>query len=194
VKANYPGSVTSGETTGTLVNGAPPQPGIITVIMADYAAGKIQVQIDPVPGASSYRWYKDGVLQINTGTFAQIPITRKRCNVGYAIEVEALNGCSTFPKRYKGVSGPCDDLFNISPNPVSTDLTVSTDETKTQASEINGFDAVAIFDMQGNLKKYQKFNNTKRGSINVSGLNNGNYYIEIGSGKYKERKSLLIQK
>lgn len=194
VKANYPGTVTSLETTGTLVNGIPPQPGLITVIMADYAAGKIQVQIDPVPGATSYRWYKDGVLQLSTGEFAQIPITRNKCNVGYGIEVAAVNTCGASVKRYKGVYVGCDNLFNASPNPVSTDIIVSTDETKTQSIAVQGFDAVSIYDIQGNLKKIKRFNKSKQGSINVSDLKNGSYYIEISSGKYKERKQIVIQK
>src|SRR5690606_34320747 len=48
-----------------------PQPGPITFQLIDLTFGKIQATIEPVAGATSYNWYKNGVLH-NThhGTFA----------------------------------------------------------------------------------------------------------------------------
>jgi hypothetical protein len=170
-----------------------PQPGPITVVLVDYHIGRIQVQIDEVPGATSYNWYKDGVLQtIYHGTFAQIPITRNRCNVGYAIEVLAINACGTSARTYKGVYVPCDGGFKLSPNPTSNTVTVSVNENNESTN--SGFDEVKIYDQQSNLKIYRRFNKVTSATIDVGSLFNGIYVVEISSGDYKERQQLIVQK
>lgn len=82
----------------------------------------------------------------------------------------------------------------ISPNPASGDITVSSDNSKMSSAGNKTFDEVRIYDMQGNLKKHQKFDKVKSASINISMLTNGSYLIVISDGAYKERKQLLIQK
>lgn len=172
------------------------QPGPINVLLVDPYIGRIQVEVEPVLGATDYRWYKDGVLQtIYHSTFAQIPIKRNVCDVGYGITVTSTNVCGVSAATYKGVYvPPCNNYYMVSPNPAASDVSVSTDESKTQSASSETFDEVRIYDFQGTLKKYQKFNKVKTAMINISGLNNGNYFIEISDGTYKERHQLLIQK
>ncbi len=87
VKANYPGSYSSSEISSPLNYGAV-APGPISFPLIDKATGRIQALIDDVAGASSYNWYKNGVLVSNYhSTFAQIPISRTQCDIAYDISV-----------------------------------------------------------------------------------------------------------
>ncbi len=192
-------SACSGQITvpkDNIIVGSPP-PNDIEVTLVDPYIGRIQVLIDPpVPGATSYNWYKNGVLQ-NTyhGAFAQIPITRNVCDVWYDISCAAINACGTSTQTHKNVYvPPCGNSFMVSPNPATNSITISTSQTKTTSSKSNTFDEVRIFDLQGNLKKYQQYSQVNLASINISDLINGTYFIEITNGAYKERQQLIIQK
>lgn len=173
-----------------------PQPGPIEVILVDPFIGRIQVAIDPVPAATSYNWYKNNVMVATYhGVFAQIPITKNLCNIWYDISVEAINSCGTSAKTHKNVYvPPCNNYYIVSPNPATNDVTVSTDESNTQTTDNETFDEVRIYDLQGNLKMYQKFKKAKTANISIAALTNGTYFIEIINGVYEERQQLLIQK
>lgn len=175
--------------------GIPPQPGQVSFPLIDPVFGKIQATIEPVSGATSYNWYKNGVLHsTHHGTFAQIPISKTQCDIEYDISVEAINSCGTSSQSHANAYVPCDNYFMVSPNPATSDITVSTNENKLQNTSSKTFGEVKIYDFQGTLKKYQKFNKVKSAKISISGLSSGTYLIEIVDGLYKERKQLLIQK
>jgi hypothetical protein len=182
--------------TKTITAGSPVQPGPITEVLVDYYMGKLQLQIAAVPGAASYNWYKDGVLQTTSyGTFIQMPITKNLCNVGYGIEVEALNSCGASPKRYQGVYVPCDgSLYTVSPNPATDEVTVSpADETTASGTSTAApITEINIYDQQGRLKKHQKYSKVKQGKISVSSLPTGIYFVEIVAGSYWERQQLSV--
>ena len=172
-----------------------PQPGPIAFPLIDPALGKIQAQVDPVPGATSYNWYKNGVLQtIGHGSFIQFPITRNLCNVYYDISVEAINICGTSLRTHgEAYVPPCNNAFAISPNPASASINVATAAGNAQLSASTTIDEIRIYDLQGNLKKYQKFNKATSATMNIQGLINGTYFVEIISGTIKERHQLVIQ-
>jgi hypothetical protein len=194
-KANYPNSISSTESEATLTAGSP-APGAITPVSIDPFIGRIQVQIDPIPGATNYDWFKNGILQSTYhSTFAQIPITKNLCDVSYSISVQAKTCNVNSALTYKDVYvPPCDNFYMVSPNPASNDITVSINESGTQSASNKTFDEVRIYDFQGNLKKYQPFNKSKAGNLNISGLPNGTYFIEIIDGSYKEKHQLIIQR
>ena len=170
-----------------------PEPGDITFPLIDYR--KVQAQIDPVPAATYYNWYKNETLLNNHGTLIQIPIPRDQCDIGFDVAVAAINNCGISTESHAGAYVPCDNYFVVSPNPASTTVTVSTNESKSlQASSVKIIDAIRIYDNLGNLKKYQTFNKVKMASVNISSLINGNYFIEISNGTFKERKQLVIIK
>lgn len=172
------------------------QPGPINFILIDPYLGKIQAEVDPVPGATSYNWYKNGVSVIpdGHGSFIQFSIPRGVCDVEYDIAVEAVNGCGISPRSHgNAYVPPCDFAFSISPNPASNSINVSPDANSSQLSTNNTIDEIRIYDIQGTLKKYQKFNKAVSATINTQGLNNGSYFIEITSGTYQEKHQLIIQ-
>lgn len=173
-----------------------PQPGPINVILVDPAMGRMQVEIDPVAEASSYNWYKNGILQ-NTyhGTFAQIPIARNVCDVWYDISVEAINICGTSLQTHADVYvPPCGNSFMVSPNPAMSNITIAPAPANTQSKNDKTIDEIKIYNQQGSPKKYQKFNKVKTANINIADLTSGTYFIEISSGTYKEKHQLLIVK
>ncbi len=175
--------------------GTPSQPGAITFSLIDPTFGRIHANIEPVEGATSYNWYKNSSLVSGyNGTFAVIPITRDRCDIEYDIAVEAMNSCGTSLQSHANAYVPCYNYYMISPNPTTSDVTVSINESKMQSTNSKTFDEVRIYDFRGTLRKYQKFSKVKTATINIAGLTNGTYFVEIINGTYKERKQLLIQK
>lgn len=121
-------------------------------------------------------------------------ISKTQCDIEYDIAVEAINSCGTSSQSHANAYIPCENYFMISPNPATNQVSVSVDETKSSTGTKAAIDEVSIYDLQGNLKKNQKFSKIKTAIIDVSNLINGNYFIEIGNGAIKERKSLLIRK
>ncbi|HEY8657970.1 MAG TPA: M43 family zinc metalloprotease [Hanamia sp.] len=179
----------------TIYVGLPAQPGPITFILIDPALGKIQAQVDPVPNATSYNWYKNGVLQtIGHGSFIQFPIARNVCDVYYDISVEAINSCGTSLRTHgEAYVPPCNNAFAISPNPASASINVAPAAGNAQLSANTTIDEIRIYDLQGNLKRYQRFNKSTSATMNIQGLINGSYFVEIISGTIKEKHQLVIQ-
>jgi hypothetical protein len=198
-KSNFSNNVSSAQASASLTAGSPP-PKPITVLLADAATGKIQVESDPelASAPNGYKWYKDGVWAAPwssyTGNFAQIPITRGVCDVGYTISATHTTACGVSPATTKGVFVPCDNSFTVAPNPASSSITVSQDDSKKQPTANSTFDEVKIYDFQGILKMDQKYNSVASASISIANLTNGTYYVEVTNGTYKETHQILIQK
>ena len=175
------------------VGAVPPgaiQPGPMTPI-------DVELYIYPVPGATSYKWYKNNVLVSGQyGTTVDIPVT---CGVNTQISVEAINPCGTSSRSYRTVKAPCwgGGAFMVSPNPATSVITISPRPDNTAKSAANAnktFTEIRIYNMQGELKKYQRYNKAKQASLPVHDLKNGIYFIEITNGTYKEKQQLSIQK
>lgn len=170
------------------------QPGPITFPLIDGSIGKIQAQVDPVPNATSYNWYKNGVLQTGHGAFIQMSITRNQCNVYYDIAVEAINACGTSSQTHgNAYVPPCNNAFTVSPNPASNLINITPDANNSQLSTNTTIDEIRIYDLQGNLKKDQKFAKSTFASMNIQGLTNGSYVVEIINGSYSEKHQFIIQ-
>jgi hypothetical protein len=159
----------------------------------------VELYVYPVPGATSYKWYKNGVLVPGqNGTTVDIPVT---CNVNTQISVEAVNACGASSRIYRTVKAPCwggGGVFMVSPNPATGIISVSpkTDNVAklTIGTNTSTFNEIRIYNMQGELKKYVRYNNAKQASLSVHDLSNGIYFIEISNGTYKEKQQLSIQK
>lgn len=85
--------------------------------------------------------------------------------------------------------------YMVSPNPATSEVTVTASNNKTTASAKNAtITEVNIYDQTGTLKKQQKFGKVKKATVNTSNLPYGIYIIEIVNGSYKERQELSIIK
>ena len=171
------------------------QPGPINFSLIDPTFGKIYADIEPVVGATSYNWYINGALNnvYHSGS-AHFAVSKTQCDIEYDIAVEAVNSCGTSLQSHANAYVPCNNYFMKAPNPATNNVSIAVDETKSAKGTDATFEEVTIYDLQGNLKKNQKYNKTKTASIDVSDSINGNYFIEIKSGAIRERKSLLIRK
>lgn len=94
------------------------------------------------------------------------------------------------------VQSSCDGYYySISPNPATSTVTVSSKQTTLKGGKVDKtITEINIYDQQGKLKKHEKFGKVKTGTLNISGLNKGVYFVEIVNGNSKERQQLIIQK
>lgn len=192
-KANYPGNNSSSDVTSNFNYGAVP-PSPISFTLIDPTFGKIYANIDPVVGATSYNWYKNGALNsLYHGTSAHFSIPIDQCDVEYDISVEVINACGTSEQTHANAYVPCDGYYMMSPNPATNEVTVSADQSKSTSGQ-KTFSEVRIYDLSGNLKKAKKYNNVKSATIVISDLSTGSYTIQIIGVGYIETKSLIIQK
>lgn len=136
-------------------------PGPISSSLIDPTFGKLYAGIASVAGATSYNWYINGGLSTFHGTAAQFSIPRGVCDIEYDISVEEINSCGISSRSYANAYVPCDNYYMISPNPASGAIIVSSDNSKMSSAGNKTFDEVRIYDMQGNLKKHQKFDKVK---------------------------------
>lgn len=85
--ADMPGGIT--ETTGPSIG-----------------CDRMKLEVLAVPGATSYKWYIDGILQ-SGATGRSITRIVEADGVGHLVEVQAVSPCGTSAKRSKTVTGWC---------------------------------------------------------------------------------------
>ncbi len=174
-----------------------PKPGQVTFSLIDPVMGKLYADIEPVENATSYYWYKNGVLNsaFNYGTSSHFLIPRNICDIEYDISVAAVNSCGVSPQSHANAYVPCDYYFVMSPNPATSTVNISLVENNFLKSSSNKtFTEIKIYDNKGNVKKIQSFPKVKTATFSVSGLQNGIYFVEISNGTFKEKKQLIIMK
>lgn len=148
---------------------------------------------------TTYSWYVNGILQEDE--IYNVFQYYFPCRVTKTITCKLTNTCGTSDlSNSSSPTGECTRIpeYSVSPNPASSTITISTISTNAtsdspQTTNIT-FDFVRIFDLQGNLKKSLRFQRTNSSSINVGGLQNGSYIIEIGNAEFTEKHQILIKK
>ncbi len=152
--------------------------------------------ISNVPTTYHWRAVQNGISTTILGTG---PSVSKKFPIGgpYQVYAWGQNACGSGDEavvNFNVVSCPNGpQIMVVSPNPATNTVTVSVNEEQSGENIYTGFDEIRLYDFQGNLKKYQKFNQAKTATINISGFRQGLYLIEITSGTYKERQQLIIQ-
>jgi hypothetical protein len=81
--------------------------------------------------------------------------------------------------------------YRISPNPARSSIKIAVDGTDASARTA-GFTEVKVYDNEGNIKKYLKFNRTNSATIGVSDLPIGIYVIEIVGPQGSERQKVQV--
>lgn len=104
--------------------------GFISVIV-DPWLGRIKAKVAPVPGATSYEWYLDGVKYTGPGAngdYVTMPIPRNNCTIpDYSVGVKAINACGTSAGHYGIFENPCYQgsfYYTYFPNPASEMITI----------------------------------------------------------------------
>lgn len=163
---------------------------------------KMYITVTPMPGATGYNYFIDGVLRRqNVGS----GITHPLLDCGeHIVGVQVIYPCGLSAIN-EGVIEMFCFAFNVSPNPATDIVTVTpiaampsaqtnakmSKQTETPA--LKPITELRLYDAQSRLVKMQKGGNST-GSVNIEtiGLPTGMYLLEIYSGKEKQVKKVMI--
>lgn len=157
----------------------------------------------PLISNVTYNWYVGGTLRESTpggNTF----LWYFPCLVSSTVYCTLTNGCGTSaPSNSITRTGGCRDdraaasSFTVSPNPATSVVSITargnTSAKSTGTGSAATFDQVVIYDFSGNPVKRQKYTGVRQGTLDVSNLRTGTYYIEIRNGRHAEKQTLIIQ-
>lgn len=117
---------------------------------------------------------------------------------GGSVKITAKNACGETVTDGVTVYAPCPmTLFAVSPNPAVNTVTISPKQDDNMlkpagSSTAAQIQVISVFDQMGNRVKQQKFSNAGTAQLNISGLKQGMYYIEIEYNGTKERQPLIV--
>jgi hypothetical protein len=156
--------------------------------------GRIQAEVEPVPDASGFEWYLDGVLYTGPGmnnSYVSMPIQRNDCSTpDYSIGVKAINPCGTSLGYFELHQNPCYEggfYYSYFPNPASETLTVERNEQDHSKNggrnvsienEATGPHYYRIYDSNSSLLVLEGDLSPKT-EIDISKLNKGKYVLKI---------------
>lgn len=178
-------------------------PRVITGVFPEYVSGDhVAANVTTTSYDTYYKWYINDQL-LSEGSdksyFCTCEIDKeynKLPNNILRVEVETNCGVSS-SAVHEYVIVPY-GYFAISLDPKTSYLSITTDENKN--SEINNnsaqeFDQVIISDMKGNVKYKKRFNNVSNYQVDVSGLTNGFYSLQLLSNdKILENKVFQVKR
>jgi hypothetical protein len=153
-----------------------------------------------LPGATNYQWFWPSGWTYYSGQGTRF-LTVQPPSYGSSsgvVGVRVDNACGTGGSpatRFVQIScgGGGYYYYSVSPNPATSKVTVSSKDEKTTEKHTT-ITELNIYDQQSALRKSQKFNKVKNGTIDIGNLPVGIYIIEIIDGDYKERQQLSIVK
>lgn len=161
---------------------------------------RVTLDVDDVPGATSYNWYLDGVLKATTASSNyQLPMSGNvSCGNFYYFGVRAVGACGTSPESYVGAEmPPCDFAYSVSPNPSSNNIKIELngDEiAKSNTKKIAEIQEVELYDKMGVISLRQKFAKGQTNvNISVVALPNDVYTLRIFNGKTWQSCKIIIQ-
>jgi len=171
-----------------LVDSGSPKPGSITILW-DVPPRRFTAYITPIPSATSYKWYLDGVLKFDSPEY-DVFFARQiwNCEHIYDVDVKAVNACGESAISHTEViEDPCDFTFKVYPNPASNEITVSQNDLITESTTLKKavkpsttIKSIKIIDQNGNVyfeKQYKITENEVK--INISFLKKGSYFVVI---------------
>lgn len=171
--------------TKTIWVGVPPQPGAISIDM-DAPPSRFTASISGVPEATSYNWYKDGVMNSTYhGCLAIFNRVDPYCGTEYDVQVEAVNSCGVSAKTFLPVFEPdCFYRLLLSPNPTTTESTVELVSVSGTAFDLSTEWELEVYDQSQMLKTKKTKLKGQSCKINTTGWTDGVYIVRA---TYKER-------
>lgn len=176
-----------------------PKPGPISWTW-NAPPNRVMLDVDDVPGATSYKWYLDGVLKATTtASYYHLPMNGNvSCGNFYYFGVRAVGACGTSPESYVGATmPPCGFAYTVSPNPSFDNVSIeSNDNTDSKANgkKSSEIQEVEIIDKMGALKQKQKFTKgMTRVNIFVSTLPTDVYTLRIFDGQIWHSTKIVVQ-
>lgn len=134
--------------------------------------------------AVGYQWYKDGSLIAGevSSTYTAT------ANGSYAVEITDANGCKSTSEALNYTQTAIEEvgssLFNLSPNPATNSIIITTAFNKGFTAYILGYDGRIVSTLESA---------TATLNTDVSKLSKGIYLVKIKSGNSELQKRLTIQ-
>lgn len=177
-----------------------PKPGPISWTW-NAPPNRVMLDVDNVPGATSYKWYLDGVLKATTtASYYNLPMNGNvSCGNFYYFGVKAVNSCGTSSESYIGAEmPPCGFAYTVSPNPASDNVAVETNEdrnVKSGEKKLSEIQEIEIIDKMGALKQRQKFTKgMTKVFISVSSLPTDVYTLRVFDGQNWHSTKIVVQR
>lgn len=155
-----------------------------------------------LPGYT-YQWVFQPLLSsppmyISTPNEPSMWIESYSSGATYTASLVLSNSCAsqTVWRQKMKVTGS--SMFTVSPNPASDVIAIQPKQSAVAAKTMGASPVVTevrVYDQMGNLKRQQSFGaGTPAVQVNVSGLKEGLYYVEINTGKVKEKQTFIISR
>lgn len=160
----------------------------------------ITFSTNDLPGATYYNWlsWPSSWTYVSGQGTRMLTLSTGSSSGSGQVVLRVANACDAGGSpavKYVQVNCSGGYLYSVAPNPASSDVTVAVKEEKeNKAAKDAVITGIFIYDQQGNLKKYSRYNKVKKANIALNDLGTGIYVIEIINGSYKERQQLSIQK
>jgi hypothetical protein len=170
----------------------------------------LQAQVNEYPGAIYYQWFIDGQLVETTYSGFLSTYNWPCTSEGEGLTVLAVTDCgrtvTVAGGTYSAICYGGRAAYNVKlyPNPASSNLTVSLDETivaktktkkNVKAVEFKEILQIKIIDKLGNVKKVVKYSKgNKSVNLNVYDLPSDVYYIEVSDGVKQGKIPLIIKR
>ncbi len=159
------------------------------------------LDVDDVPGATSYRWYLDGVLKATTtSSYYHLPMSGNvSCGNFYYFGVKAVNICGASAESYVGATmPPCNSPYRVSPNPSTSNILVEpSDDNNLELSSrsVTEIRQIIIVDKMGYTKMKRNFTDGLTSvNISVTSLPNDIYTLRIFDGKNWYVHKIIVQR
>lgn len=184
----------------------PRKPTGFVSVLVDPWLGRIKATVEPVPDATGYQWFLDGVQYTGPGMNSPnvtMPIPRNNCTIPYYIVgVKAINACGISAEYYELHQNPCygSFLYTYFPNPASGSFTIerkhennaeSIESSTSLVSAANRMHTYALYDLNTNLVVLEGTLSEKT-EIDVSAIPRGRYVLKIQISKEEEEKHHII--
>ncbi|RTL53517.1 MAG: T9SS type A sorting domain-containing protein [Hydrotalea sp. AMD] len=161
---------------------------------------RVMLDVDDVPGATSYQWYLDGVLKgITAASYYHLPMKGNvSCGNFYYFGVRAVSSCGTSPESYVGADmPPCGFAYKVFPNPGPGNIQIKPNEDETATSnnkKTAEIQEVELYDKMGVIRHKQKFAKGQTTvNISVGTLRNDVYILRIFDGETWQSCKIIIQ-
>jgi hypothetical protein len=180
--------------------------GFVSVVV-DPWLGRIKARVEPVPDATGYQWYKDGVLYTGPGQnsdYVTMPIPKNNCSImDYSIGVRAINACGTSAAHSEIHPNPCYEggyYYSYFPNPASEKLIIEINNQFVTEKNEEGLYPGSALQNNHHYRLYDFATNTivlegilsGKTEVDVSTLNRGKYVLKIQIDKSNEEVHHII--
>jgi hypothetical protein len=157
-----------------------------------YVGNSFIFWVNPVEDGDEIEWsvYPGGIITEEYGTYNDYSLIYFDTPGHYYIMANVVNSCGT--GSIEDHEFQVNEYFLLSPNPASTEVTITLNKDKSANVASNKIYDISILDMYGILKSQNTYSGDSF-QIPVYNLKNGNYFVKIKNGNTIVTKKLIIK-